>query len=61
MWNLKYGTNESIYNSETDSWTQIRSMVAKEEGVREGRTRTAGLSDVNYFIYRRDKQQSPTI
>ena len=22
MWNLKYGTNEPIYNSETDSWTQ---------------------------------------
>ena len=21
MWNLKYGTNESIYKTETDSWS----------------------------------------
>lgn len=35
--------------------TEIRSMVAKGEG-EEGRTGTVGLSDVNYFIYRIDKQ-----
>ena len=22
MWNLKYDTNETIYETETDSWTQ---------------------------------------
>ena len=56
MWNLKYGTNQPIHNSETLMHTEIRSVVAKGEGVGEGRTGTVGLSDVNYFIYRIDKQ-----
>ena len=29
MWNLKYGPNELIYRTETDSWTENRLVVAK--------------------------------
>ena len=32
MWNLKYVTNELIYETETDSDTENRLVVAKEEG-----------------------------
>ena len=31
MWNLKYETNELIYETETDSQTENRLMVAKGE------------------------------
>ena len=31
MWNLKYGTNEPIYKSETDSQTENRLAVVKEK------------------------------
>ena len=31
MWNLKYDTNEPIFKTETDSQTQNRLVVAKEE------------------------------
>ena len=33
MWNLKHDTNESVYKIETDSQTENRLVVAKEEGV----------------------------
>ena len=36
MWNLKYDTNEPIYKTETDLWTQKRLVVVKGEGVRGG-------------------------
>lgn len=56
MWNLKYTNKNLFYNSETDSWTQRSdSWLPKGRG-EEGRTGTVGLSDVNYFIYRIDKQ-----
>ena len=29
MWNLKYNTNESTYEAETDSQTESKPMVAK--------------------------------
>ena len=32
MWNLKYGTNEPIYKTETDSDIENRLVVAKGEG-----------------------------
>ena len=32
MWNLKYDTNEHIYETETDSQTEHRPVVAKGEG-----------------------------
>ena len=34
MWNLKYDTNELIYETDTDSDTENRFVVAK--GVEEG-------------------------
>ena len=36
MWNLKYGTNELIYETETDSQTENRLVVAKGEGGERG-------------------------
>ena len=35
MWNLKYDTNEPIYETETDSDTEIRLVVPKGERGRE--------------------------
>ena len=32
MWNLKYGTNEPVYKSETGSYLENRLVVAKGEG-----------------------------
>ena len=52
MWNLKYDSNELIYETETDSQTENRLVVAKEEGVcGEGWIGSLGLADANYYIY----------
>ena len=32
MWNLKYGANDPIYKTETDSQTENRLVVAEGEG-----------------------------
>ena len=49
MWNLKYDTNELIY--ETDSQTQrTDSWLSGGEGVGEGWIGSLGLADVNYYI-----------
>ena len=32
MWNLKYGTNEFAYKSETDSHTENKHIITKGEG-----------------------------
>ena len=48
MWNLKYGTDELIYETEIDSQTyktNVRLPGAK--GVREGQIRSLGLADTN--------------
>ena len=50
MWNLKYGTNEPIYETETIMDIENRLVVAKGEGEREGWTGNLGLVDANYFI-----------
>ena len=42
MWNLKYGTNEPIYKTETDSDIEACG--------RKGMNWTFGLVDVNYYI-----------
>ena len=39
MWNLKYGINEPIYKTETDSQTENRLGVAKGEGRGSGMDR----------------------
>ena len=51
MWNLKYGTNESIYKIEADSqiWrTDLWLPRGREEGM--GWTGSLGLVDANYYI-----------
>ena len=60
MWNLKYDTNELIYETEIDSHTENRLVVAKEKGggrrmPREFRVSRCKLS------HRKDKQQGPTV
>ena len=51
MWNLKYSTNEPIYEIETDSQDiKNRLVVAKQEGEEVGWTRYLGLVDANYYI-----------
>ena len=47
MWNLKYDTNELIY--ETDSWT-LRTELCLPKGLGEGWIGSFGLADVNYYI-----------
>ena len=51
MWNLKYDTNEHIYETETDS--QIRRTdlwLPRRGGVGEERIGIWGLADVNLYI-----------
>ena len=48
MWNLEYGTNELIYKTEID--IEVRLTATSGEGVKEGRTGSVGLADVNYYI-----------
>ena len=50
MWNLKYGTDEPLYRTETDSQTETRLVVAKEEGEGVGCTGSLGFVDANYDI-----------
>ena len=47
--NLKYDTNELIYETETDSQTQ-RTDLWLPGGLGEGRTGSLGLADTNYYI-----------
>ena len=48
MWNLKYGTKESIYKIETDSQTEYRLVVVKGEEEGMGWTGSLGLVGANY-------------
>ena len=49
MWNLKYDTNELIYQTETLMDIENKLMVTKgEKGV--GKNRSLGLADTNYYI-----------
>ena len=50
MWNLKYDTNEPICETETESGTESRQVVAKGEGAREGWIGSLGLADANWYI-----------
>ena len=59
MWNLKYDINELIYETETDSQTENRLVVAKgDEG--QGRDGVWG-QQMQTVMYRMDKQQGPTV
>ena len=55
MWDLKYGTNEPVYKTETDSQTCVC-----QGRVGEGWTWSLGLVDPSYYI-RMDKQQDPNV
>ena len=62
---------------ESQSWTKLsdftftivafkllvlnRLVFANGAWVAEGRTGSLGLADANYYIYRMDKQQGPTV
>ena len=48
IWNLKYGTNEPIYKTETD--IENRPVVAKGEGEGVGWTGSLALVGANYYI-----------
>ena len=51
MWNLKHGTNEAIYRTETDTQTQRSDLWLPRGGEGgEGRLGSLGLADVNYHI-----------
>ena len=50
MWNLKYNTNDLVYETETNSQTENRLMVAEVVGgLRQGRTGILGLADANSY------------
>ena len=49
-WNLKYDTNEPIYEIETDSRIEDRLTVAKGEWDEGGKDWEFVISDVNYYI-----------
>ena len=48
MWNLKHGTDEPIYRTETDSDMESRLVVAKGKGMRQEWIQSLGLTDANY-------------
>ena len=50
MWNLKYDTNELIYETETDSQTENKLVVAMGESVGEGWVGSLGLAHGNYDV-----------
>ena len=55
MWNLKYETNEPIY--ETESQTQrIDWWLPRGRGIGEGWSERLGLADVSYYIQNGQKQ-----
>ena len=51
MWILKYGTNELIYETETEPQTQRTDLwLPKGGGLGEGWSGTLGLADETYYI-----------
>ena len=61
MWNLKYDTNESIYESEAESWTQTRLAAAQEETVWGGDGMGAWDQQKLNTTQRMNKRQGPTV
>ena len=51
MWNLKYDTNEPIYETETDSRTWRTDLwLPMGKGLEERWTGSLGLAGANYYI-----------
>ena len=69
MWNVKYNTNEPIYETETDSQTEHRLVVAKRgfgSGVQERNGgmewgMEVGVSRSTLLLHRIDKQRGSTV
>ena len=60
MWNLKYNTNEPIYETETDSQRERTDLwLPRKRGWGNGGLRVWGWQ-MQSIIYRKDKQQGPT-
>ena len=49
MWNVKYDTNELIYERKTDSDIEDR-LVARGKGNREGWIESWGLANASYYM-----------
>ena len=54
MWNLKYDTDEPVYETETESYVENRPGVARMEG---GRTEW----EIGVIMYRMVKEHSLTL
>ena len=51
MWNQKYGSDELIYKTETNSQAQRADMwLPRGRGEEEGGTGSLGLVDTNYYV-----------
>ena len=51
IWNLKYDTNEPIYETETDSQTKRTDWwLPRGRGLGEGCSGRLGLADVSFYI-----------
>jgi len=50
MWNLKYNTDEHIYETETDSQTWRTDLLLPSGAVMRGKTGSLGSADANYYI-----------
>ena len=59
MWNLKYDTNEPIYETETESGTQTGGCQGGGDWERVGVR--VWDQQMQTMIYRMDKQQGPTV
>ena len=57
MWNLKYDTNEPVYETESTTW---RTDLWWGEGWRRDGIRGWG-QQIKAFIHRTDKQLDPTV
>ena len=51
MWNLKHDANEPIRETEAKSRTQRTDRSPRRTWVGEGRHRSVGLADANWYIY----------
>ena len=61
MWNLKYDTNELIYETETDSETQ-KTNLWLPKGKGDGRDKLGVWDQQIYTVVNKiDKQQGPTV
>ena len=60
IWNLKYNTNEPMYETETDSQTQRTYLWLPREGVWLGWIGRLVLVNKT-IMYRMDKQKGPTV